>query len=169
MKTNMLRNILNVIACILLTPPSLALAQAPDRSPVGHPLDRPLVTVHKTPWCGCCSQWIEHMREHGFEVSVIEAGDLGPVKERVGVPAGKGSCHTAEVEGYFLEGHVPAEDVHRLLAERPAARGLTVPGMPAGSPGMEQPDGYVQPYSVELIGEDGSAREWARHGGESAN
>lgn len=162
MKNIDMRNILKVIMLALMLLPGLASAR--DRSPVEHPLDRPLVTVHKTPWCGCCSQWIAHMREHGFEVSVIEAADLGPVKQRVGVPAGKGSCHTAEVEGYFIEGHVPAEDVRRLLAERPAARGLTVPGMPAGSPGMERPDGYVQPYSVELIGEDGSASEWARHG-----
>ncbi|WP_339830237.1 DUF411 domain-containing protein, partial [uncultured Arenimonas sp.] len=81
-----------------------------------------------------------------------------------GIPPAKGSCHTAEVDGYFVEGHVPADDVKRLLRERPEARGLTVPGMPAGSPGMEMPDGRVQPYTVELITPDGKAEPFARHG-----
>lgn len=120
--------------------------------------------VHKHPSCGCCVLWIEHMREAGFAVDVRDHEDMGPVKQRVGVPYAKGSCHTAEVDGYFIEGHVPAEDVKRLLAERPDARGLTVPGMPAGSPGMELPDGRTQPYSVELVHQDGRTSEYARHG-----
>ena len=89
---------------------------------------------------------------------------MGPIKQRVGVPYAKGSCHTAEVGGYFIEGHVPATDVQRLLAERPDARGLAVPGMPAGSPGMELPDGTVHPYTVELVHRDGSTTGYARHG-----
>jgi hypothetical protein len=104
------------------------------------------------------------MRDAGFTVEVRDHADMGPVKQRVGVPYAKGSCHTAEVEGYFIEGHVPAEDVKRLLAERPDARGLTVPGMPAGSPGMELPDGTVHPYAVELVHRDGSTSEYAHHG-----
>jgi hypothetical protein len=114
------------------------------------------MVVHKSPTCGCCGLWVEHMQKAGFHVEVIETDDLAPVKERLGVPYGKGSCHTAEVGGYVIEGHVPAEDVLRLLAERPKARGLVLPGMPLGSPGMEMPDGRVQAYTVELVAEDGS-------------
>ena len=124
----------------------------------------PRMIVHKDPNCGCCNGWIEHMRRSGFEVEARNSDDMGGVKERAGVPYGKGSCHTAEVGGYFIEGHVPADDVKRLLAEKPDALGLTLPGMPAGSPGMEMPDGRVQPYIVELVERDGSTREFSRHG-----
>ena len=124
----------------------------------------PLMVVYKSPTCGCCGSWIEHMQKAGFQVESRNVDDLSPVKARVGVPPAKGSCHTAEVGGYFIEGHVPAEDVKRLLAERPDARGLTVPGMPAGSPGMELPDGSVQPYAVELVARDGTTSVFARHG-----
>lgn len=137
-------------------------AQQPAETHVHNAL--PLLTVHKSPSCGCCVHWIEHMREAGFQVEVNDTDNMLPVKERVGIPYGKGSCHTAEVGGYFVEGHVPAADVKRLLAEKPVARGLTVPGMPAGSPGMEMPDGRVQPYSVELVAGDGSTSVFARHG-----
>ena len=124
----------------------------------------PLLVVTKSPTCGCCHLWVEHMQNAGFKVEVHDVDDINLIKERVGVPYGKGSCHTAEVGGYFVEGHVPAEDVKRLLAERPDARGLTVPGMPMGSPGMEVPDGRVQPYAVELVARDGSTSEFAHHG-----
>lgn len=157
------------LAALLLAGPVAAQAPAEIRatepanaSPVDNSL--PLVTVHKSRYCGCCVKWVDHMRAEGFEVRVVETEDMGPVKQRVGIPPAKGSCHTAEVDGYFVEGHVPAEDVKRLLAERPEARGLTVPGMPAGSPGMEMPDGRVQPYTVELITPDGKAKPFARHG-----
>jgi len=86
------------------------------------------------------------------------------VKQRVGIPYGKGACHTAEVDGYFVEGHVPIDDVKRLLRERPDAKGLTVPGMPMGSPGMEVPSGQVQPYAVLLVARDGSTSVYSRHG-----
>lgn len=124
----------------------------------------PLVTVHKSPTCGCCGLWVEHMQQAGFTVEVIESDEVGAVKERVGVPYGKGSCHTAEVGGYFVEGHVPADDIKRLLAEKPDAKGLTVPGMPLGSPGMEVPDGRVQRYETELVGRDGGTTTFAVHG-----
>jgi hypothetical protein len=124
----------------------------------------PKLVVHKSPYCGCCEQWVEHMKHAGFDVEVIEVENLGPIKEALGVPAGAGSCHTAEIGGYFVEGHVPAEDIQRLLAERPAAKGLAAPGMPPGSPGMPVPDGQEQPYEVLLIGADGSATVYARHG-----
>lgn len=123
----------------------------------------PLLTVHKTPSCGCCTLWVEHMREAGFTVSEVVEDDLGPVKQRLGVPYAKGSCHTAEVGGYLVEGHVPADDVKRLLMEQPDARGLVLPGMPMGSPGMESPDGRVQPYTVELVRRDGSVEPFSHH------
>lgn len=124
----------------------------------------PLVVVHKSASCGCCSLWVDHMREAGFKVEVRDVDNVNAIKERVGVPLGKGSCHTAEVGGYFVEGHVPAEDVKRLLADKPDAKGLVVPGMPAGSPGMEVPDGTIQPYTVELVGQDGGTTAFAQHG-----
>ncbi len=127
-------------------------------------LSLPLVIVHKTESCGCCGAWVKHMQQAGFPVKVRNLDDVTPVKQRVGVPLGKGSCHTAEVGGYFVEGHVPANDIKRLLAEKPVAKGLVLPGMPAGSPGMETPDGRVQPYVVELVGEDGKTVAFAQHG-----
>ncbi len=124
----------------------------------------PNVVVHKSPNCGCCGAWVDHLRTAGFAVEVRDADNLEPVKSRLGVPYGKGSCHTAEVDGYFIEGHVPAGDIKRLLVERPDVRGLTLPGMPIGSPGMESPDGRVQAYTVEAVAEDGSTQAYARHG-----
>lgn len=124
----------------------------------------PDVVVHKSASCGCCTLWVEHMQKAGFTVDVRENDNLNPIKERLGVPLGKGSCHTAEVGGYFIEGHIPADDVKRLLVEKPDARGLVVPGMPLGSPGMEMADGRKQPYTVELVGRDGTATVFAQHG-----
>lgn len=123
----------------------------------------PTAIVHKSPTCGCCEGWVEHLRHAGFQVEVRNADNLNPVKERLGVPLGKGSCHTAEIGGYVVEGHVPVQDIRRLLAERPDARGLVLPGMPLGSPGMEVPDGTVQPYTVELVRRDGSVEAFASH------
>ena len=142
-------------------PPAPA-AAPPAMSPVAR---QPLLVVDKSPSCGCCAGWVTHMRQAGFAVEVHDADDLAPLKRRLGVPAGKASCHTARVGGYFIEGHVPAADVRRLLAERPDALGLTAPGMPMGSPGMETPDGRTPPYVVELVHRDGRTTVFARHGG----
>lgn len=106
--------------------------------------------VYKTPWCGCCTAWVDHMREAGFAVRVTEMEDLEPFKARHGVTEELASCHTALIGGYVVEGHVPASDVARLLKERPEATGLAVPGMPMGSPGMEM-DGHSEPYEVVLF------------------
>lgn len=125
----------------------------------------PPVTVHKTESCGCCRQWVEHLQKAGFSVKVLNSDNLAPVKQRLGVPAAMGSCHTAEVGGYFVEGHVPVQDMQRLLAEKPRAKGLAVPGMPVGSPGMEVSSGEVAAYEVLLVGMDGAAQVYARHGG----
>jgi len=147
-------------------PAATSSAEVDTATPAMTPVDAslPLVVVHKSPSCGCCVAWVEHMQRAGFVVEVRNVDNLDPVKTRVGVPAGKGSCHTAEVGGYFVEGHVPADDVKRLLAERPDAKGLTVPGMPMGSPGMEVPDGRVQAYTVELVGRNGATSAYAQHG-----
>ena len=122
----------------------------------------PAVTVYKSPTCGCCTSWVDHLRASGFPVDVQDVDDLQAVKAEHGIPAALQSCHTAVVDGYVVEGHVPAGDVKRLLAEAPDAAGLAVPGMPVGSPGMEQGD-TVQPYDVLLLG-DGASSVFAHHG-----
>lgn len=129
----------------------------------GEPAALPLMQVHKNVGCACCDKWVEHMKAAGFGAEVHEVSNMGPVKERLGVPVAMGSCHTAEVDGYFVEGHVPAQDVIRLLKERPEARGLTVPGMPLGSPGMEV-EGQSQPFDVYLVANDGATTVFAQHG-----
>lgn len=125
----------------------------------------PKIVVSKTPTCGCCGAWVKHLEQAGFVTEVHNFDNLNSIKERVGVPYGMGSCHTAEVDGYFIEGHVPAEDIKRLLREKPDAKGLTVPGMPAGSPGMEVPSGQIDRYEVILVGKDGQTSVFATHGG----
>ncbi|MDK9714771.1 MAG: DUF411 domain-containing protein [Sulfuritalea sp.] len=121
----------------------------------------PTVEVYKSPTCGCCGKWVDHMKANGFKVVTHEMNDVTPHKQRLGVPVGMGSCHTAEVGGYLVEGHVPAEDVKRLLAEKPQAKGLVSPGMPQSAPGMDLP-GKV-PYEVLLVRADGSTATYARH------
>jgi len=153
------------------SPAPAAKAMAPAREPstsaaaTATAEELPLVLVHKSASCGCCGAWVDHLREAGFTVRVNETEDLNPIKERLGVPYGKGSCHTAEVGGYMVEGHVPAGDIKRLLLERPQGKGLVLPGMPIGSPGMDVPDGTVEPYTVELVQPDGQIRPFAQHGG----
>jgi len=120
------------------------------------------VDVVKTPWCGCCSGWIEHLRNEGFEVRVTETEDLAPVRARLGVPDALRSCHSASVGGYAIEGHVPAADIKRLLKEKPKGAGLAVPGMPIGSPGMEQ-GARKQPYQTILFDRAGKRTVFARH------
>ncbi len=137
-----------------------ACSRTPETSANGHDL----VTVWKNESCGCCKLWVRHLEQAGFRVEVHNIDNLGPTKERVGIPVAMGSCHTGEVGGYFVEGHVPAEDIIRLLREHPDAKGLTVPGMPAGSPGMEVP-GKSEPYDVFLVSRDGTTSVYAHHGG----
>lgn len=112
--------------------------------------------VWKTRGCGCCTGWVKHLEEAGFTASVSEVDDLPAVHRMFGVPEDLGSCHTAVLEGYALEGHVPVAAVQRLLAERPAIRGLAVPGMPVGSPGMEMEGMKDDPYDVIAFSADGS-------------
>lgn len=115
--------------------------------------DEAAILVYKDPDCGCCGRWVEHLKAAGFVVTVKEASDLHVVRQRLGVPDDLAACHTAQVRGYVVEGHVPAIAVRRLLEERPTAVGLAVPGMPAGSPGMEGRTPGA--YDVMLFGADG--------------
>lgn len=136
---------------------SAAMASEVAASGSGEVEAEPDVVVYKSPTCGCCNAWVEHMREAGFEVEPVdvpEYQELADRKTEAGVPADLGSCHTARVGDYFVEGHVPAAVVRRLLAEQPDIRGLTVPGMPIGSPGMEGPN--PQAYDVIAVRDDGS-------------
>lgn len=114
----------------------------------------PRVEVFKSPYCECCGAWVEHMKAAGFDVKVTILKDTTVARKRLGIPEHLGSCHTATVSGYVLEGHVPAIEVKKLLAAKPAAVGLAVPGMPTGSPGMEL-GGRQDPYKVFLIHEGG--------------
>ncbi|WP_422023211.1 DUF411 domain-containing protein [Pyruvatibacter mobilis] len=120
------------------------------------------ITVYKDPNCGCCGQWVNHVKAAGFAVTVKNTPELGRIKTELGVPADLHSCHTATVDGYVIEGHVPAADIRRLLVERPDARGIAVPGMPIGSPGMEQ-GSRREPYRVILFENNGNRSTFARH------
>ena len=115
----------------------------------------PEMTVYKSPTCGCCGKWITHMEENGFKIKAVDVIEMNVVKEKYGITRNLASCHTAIIDDYFIEGHVPAADVKRLLAEKTDSKGLTVPGMPIGSPGMEMGE-RVDPYQVLSVKSDGS-------------
>jgi len=141
----------------LLIGGALALAAAPAVAQ-----DRRM-TAYKTPWCGCCDGWVQHMRAAGWTVEVVVREDLAPIRARHGVPDRYAGCHTAVVGPYAVEGHVPASDVARLLREQPRAVALAAPGMPAGSPGMEAAG--REPYVTLLIDPSGRASVFGRHNG----
>jgi len=126
---------------------------------------QPLVEVWKSPSCGCCGDWIQHLKASGFQVKVNDVATAVPVRARMGVADRYGSCHTAVVGGYALEGHVPAREIRRLLRDKPAAVGLAVPGMPIGSPGMDGPvyKGRRDPYDVLLLDRSGGAKVYAQY------
>jgi hypothetical protein len=131
----------------------------------GNPMspDLPTVTVYKTPSCDCCAKWVTHMQDQGFPVEIKSKFSLKSVKQQVGVPRSLASCHTAVVNDYVVEGHVPAEDVKQLLEQSPDVRGISVPGMPIGSPGMERGD-RVQPYEVVSFTSAGDTSVVAKYG-----
>lgn len=120
------------------------------------------IRIYKSPYCGCCGAWVEHVKASGFDALVTDIEDVSPIKQRLGVPDELRSCHTAEIGGYFIEGHVPAEDIRKLLRERPKARGIAVPGMPLGAPGMEQGNNR-QPFDTLLVDRSGKTTVFARH------
>jgi hypothetical protein len=123
------------------------------------------IEVWKSPTCGCCGKWVKHLEEKGFAVKANNTSSamLDRIRRQAGIEDKLASCHTAKIEGYTIEGHVPASDIKRLVSEHPDAVGLTVPNMPIGSPGMEQPDGETEPYDVLLVKKDGSVEVFARH------
>ncbi|MGH9253894.1 MAG: DUF411 domain-containing protein [Vicinamibacterales bacterium] len=123
----------------------------------------PTVQVYKSPTCGCCANWVKHLQQHGFRTQVTETDNVADIKAQHRIPARVQSCHTAVVDGYVLEGHVPAADVQRLLKERPAVVGLAVPGMPIGSPGMEVPNMKPQAYDVVAFDKQGALKVYASH------
>lgn len=124
-----------------------------------------MIEVWKSPTCGCCKEWVRHMEQNGFSVKANDTGNNG-IRERLGLPRKYGACHTAVVAGYVVEGHVPADDVARLLKMKPNALGIAVPRMPIGSPGMDGPAyGWRRdPYDVLLIHKDGTASVFQSHG-----
>lgn len=122
----------------------------------------PVVDVYKTASCGCCVKWVEHLRSNGFEVKTHDVDNPSDYRQKFGIPQALGACHTAKVAGYAIEGHVPAADIKRLLAQRPKAVGLAVPAMPMGSPGMEGP--RKDPYDVFLIRANGKYSTYRHYG-----
>ncbi len=119
------------------------------------------IEVFKSPRCGCCGKWIEHLQQNGFQVSVHEVNDVPAARKKLGMPDRLGSCHSARVGDYVIEGHVPAADIQHLLKEKPKALGLAVPSMPPGSPGMETANPV--PYETLLVQADGSTRFFDKH------
>lgn len=143
---------------VLLALGALPVASLAQRAP------KTAVEVWKDASCGCCKEWVRHLEENGFSVVVHDTGNA-QMRARLGIPQKFGSCHTALVGGYAVEGHVPARDIQRLLKERPAAAGLAAPGMPVGSPGMDDPAyrGRRDPFDVLLVLKSGEARVFASH------
>jgi hypothetical protein len=153
-----------MIRTLRLTAAALAAAIVVG-SPAAHAQKKPAaaaktaIAVYKSPTCGCCSKWIDYMRQHGFAVTATNMPDVTPVKVKHGVPAKLASCHTSLVGGYVIEGHVPVTDIQRLLRERPKIAGLAAPGMPAGSPGMDVPNS--PPYDVLSFDAGGRTRVYS--------
>ena len=127
-----------------------------------------IVEVWKDPNCGCCQSWVDHLEANGFKVDVRNVGNTA-ARKRLGMPEKLGSCHTAKVNGYVLEGHVPAADIRKLLADRPIALGLAVPGMPIGSPGMDGPEykGRKDSFEVLLVQKNGNTESFTRYAGQN--
>ena len=119
------------------------------------------IVVYKSPSCDCCGEWAKHLRSNGFDVSVKNMDDTSPVKRQAGIPYDMESCHTAFIDGYAVEGHVPAENIYKMLADRPDIKGLAVPGMPASAPGMDSPD--HEPYTVYSFDADGTTEVYASY------
>jgi hypothetical protein len=136
-------------------------ASAAPRDAIVSQFDTLTMVVYKTPTCGCCGAWVDHVKANGFKVEVHDLDGLTEIKRQHSVPDRLSSCHTARIGGYVIEGHVPAEDIQRLLRERPAVHGIAVPGMPMGSPGMEGP--RRDSYNVIAFHRDGREEIFARH------
>lgn len=137
-----------------------SLAQGPE--PIAQAALASEINVFRSPTCGCCGLWIEHMRDAGFQINDHITEDMAAIKEQYDIPDNLTSCHTAVVDGYVVEGHIPAADVARLLTEKPDIAGITVPGMPVGSPGMES-GSYVESYTVFAFDKNGTTTSFSEH------
>ncbi len=157
--------ILTVLALAAGTAAATTAGRTAPLTPAPRAAAPTLMQVYKSPTCGCCAAWIEKMKAAGFEVRVIDVDDakLQQEKARRGVGDNLASCHTAVVNGYVVEGHVPADDIKRMLAEKPAIAGIAAPGMPRGAPGMEVPDGAKDKYDVVTFTRAGKTTVFARH------
>jgi hypothetical protein len=155
------RRLLGALALATTAPLALAVSRAHAQRAL------PDIHVYKSPTCGCCNDWIKHLQAAGFKVTFTNVPDSRFYRAKLGMPAKFGSCHTALVDGYVIEGHVPANDIKKLLRGRPEALGLAVPGMPIGSPGMDGPEykGEVDPYDVLLVQGDGRFRVFTSYTG----
>ena len=141
---------------------TLALTTAAVRGrPDNDAAKKPTITVYKDPGCGCCKNWIQYLVKHGYQVDAKDTPDIAGIKQTLGVPKALTSCHTAVVGGYLIEGHVSAEDIDRLLSQKPKIAGIAVPGMPAGSPGMDGP--RTQHYQVLAFDKNGKTSVFATH------
>jgi hypothetical protein len=149
-----MRTLLIGIAGVLVLS-SASLGQQPKPKPIP-------MSVYKSPACGCCSLWVDYMRKNGFDAKVQDVDNIGALKLKLGVREEFSSCHTTEVGGYIVEGHVPVEVVQRMLKERPKIAGIAVAGMPAGSPGMEVPGGRKEPFNVLAFTSDGKTTVYER-------
>ncbi|MEZ5926465.1 MAG: DUF411 domain-containing protein [Hyphomicrobiaceae bacterium] len=127
------------------------------------PLSAAEIKMYRQSGCSCCGKWAEHLRAAGHTVTIVEGEDMSLIKNQAGVPEALQSCHTAMVDGYVIEGHVPVADIDRILKERPKAKGIAVAGMPVGSPGMEAEDGATEPYDVMMFGGEGGEAVFASH------
>lgn len=141
------------VAVLLLVVAGFFVVRATDAQ------DLPAITVYKSPTCGCCGKWVDHLEENGFDVKSVDTPDVNPTKMKYGVPRELASCHTALVDGYVVEGHVPADVIKKMLSEEPEIVGLAVPGMPMGSPGME--GSRVDNYDIIAFQEDGTRSVFA--------
>jgi hypothetical protein len=149
-------------ACTRMVPSPVSEAVAAPATTIAETLPR--ITVHRDAYCGCCHLWVEHLRKEGFEVDDRVEDDMGTVKQRLGIRPEHASCHTAQIDGYVVEGHVPASDIRRLLKERPRIHGLVLPGMPMGSPGMDVEGVDAEPYTVLAVDHHGATTAYAQHG-----
>lgn len=150
----MKKPLLGIALAVAALAGSVAAAQRPQPQ---------IVEVYKDPSCGCCANWVKHLEANGFKTKVTETADMDAVKIKLNVPRRVQSCHTATIDGFVLEGHVPAADLKRLLKDRPAVIGLAVPGMPVGSPGMEVGN-TVHPYEVLAFDKRGEMKVYASYG-----
>ncbi|HEX6644620.1 MAG TPA: DUF411 domain-containing protein [Gemmatimonadales bacterium] len=150
-------------APIAAAAPSPAASPLAAPAPTGSAAAAPVITVYKSPTCGCCKNWVDHVKAAGFAVEVHDVDNLSDIKADAGVPATTRSCHTAIVGGYAIEGHVPAATIERLLKEKPAIAGVAVAGMPVGSPGMEVAGQPADRYDVVAFKADGSTSVYESH------